>query len=43
MYVGNCARPWVIGQRLVNIMAYITQLESISNFKEMQRQYIKKS
>ena len=28
---------------LVNIIAYINQLESISNFKEMQRQYIKKS
>ena len=41
MYVGNlpsihCARPTVIGQRLVNIMAYINQLESISNLKEMQ-------
>ena len=41
MYVGNlpsihCVRPSVIGQLLVNIAAYINQLEGISNFKEMQ-------
>ena len=39
MYVDNlpsiyCARPSVIGQRLVNIIAYINQLEGISNLKE---------
>ena len=41
MYVGkfpsiHCARPSVIGQRLVYLMAYINQLEDISNLKEMQ-------
>ena len=41
VYIGNlpsihCARPLVIGQRLVNIMAYMNQLVGISNLKEMQ-------
>ena len=38
----HCARPSVIGQRLIYIMAYINQLEGISNFNEMQGQYIGK-
>ena len=39
----HCARPSVIGQRLVDIMAYINQLEGIPNLKEMQRQYCRKT